>query len=94
MRNEQSHRRLWDCGKGLTVGESLHVVVSYTTTASDRTRGTTRLVLSANKNKSLDLTIMGSINTPITTITTTKHMKIVGVHFGQKVFGAVAATFL
>ena len=55
---------LWE---GLTDGESLLVVGSYATTESDKTSGTTGLLLSSGKNKSLDLTIMGSLNTPITT---------------------------
>ena len=55
-----------DCGKGLTDGECLHVVDSYPTTESDKTKGTTELLLSSGENKSEDLTIMGRINTPIT----------------------------
>ena len=47
-------------------GESLLVlqvvVDSYATTESDRPRGTTRLLLSSGENKSLDLTVIGSIN--------------------------------
>ena len=52
--------------KGLTDGEGLLVVDSYATTKSDKTWGTTELLLSSCENKSLDLTVMGSINTPTT----------------------------
>ena len=50
--------------KGLTGGESM---LLYATTESDKTRGTTGLLLSSGENKLLDLIVMGSINTPITT---------------------------
>ena len=56
-------------GKGLTDGETLHIVDSYATTESDKIRGTTRLLPSSGEKKSLDVTITGSINTPITTTT-------------------------
>ena len=55
----------------LTNRERMHAVESYTT-EKDKTRETTRLLLSRNKNKSLDLTIMVSINTLIRQ----KHIKI------------------
>ena len=53
----------------LTNGERTHAVDSYTTTESDKTRGAIKLLLSSGKNKSLDLTMTGSVNTPITTTT-------------------------
>ena len=56
----------------LTNRERMHAVNSYTTTESDKTTGTMRLLLSSGENKSLDLTLMGNINTPTTT--TTKHV--------------------
>ena len=55
--------------KGLIDGESLLVVDSYATTDSNKTKGTTGLLLSSGESKSLDLTVMDSINTPITTKT-------------------------
>ena len=39
---------------------------SYTTTEGVKTRRITRLLLSRGENKSLDLTVIGSIKTPIT----------------------------
>ena len=50
-----------------------HTVDSYTTTESDKIREITKLLLSGSENKSLDLTVIGSINTPITT-TTNPHL--------------------
>ena len=44
----------------------MHTVDSYTTTECDKIRRITRLLLSSGENKSLDLTVIGSINTPIT----------------------------
>ena len=44
----------------------MHAVYNYTTTGSDQTSGTTRLLLSSDENKSLDLAVVGSINTHIT----------------------------
>ena len=49
---------------GKTMGPKLLVVDSYATTESGKTKGTTGLVYYC-ENKSLDLTGMGSINTPI-----------------------------
>ena len=66
MRNEQTHRGLGDCGKGLTDETSLHSVNSYATTESDKSNRTTSLLLSSSKIKSLDLMVMGSTNTAIT----------------------------
>ena len=51
------------------------IVDNYATTESDKTKGTTGLLLCSGKNKSLDLTIMGSINTPITTTKNTATIK-------------------
>ena len=48
----------------LTNRERMHAVDNYTTTESDKTRGTAKLLLSGGENKSLDLTVMGSFNTP------------------------------
>ena len=53
------------CGRMLTSREKMHAVDSDTTTESDKTRGNTRLLLFSIKNKSLVLTIMGCINTPL-----------------------------
>ena len=47
-------------------GESLLGVDSFATTESNKTRGTTGILLSSGENKSLDLTVLGNINTPIT----------------------------
>ena len=44
--------------------ECIQYIASYTTTESDKTKGTARLLLSSSKSESLDLTAMGSINTP------------------------------
>ena len=56
---------------------SLLVVDSYANTESDKTKRITRLLLSSGENKLLDLTVMGSINTPITN----KSFVFVFVHY-------------
>ena len=62
-------QKVTECGKLLTDRERMYTVDNYTTIESDKTRRITRLLLSNRKNKSLDLTIIGSINTPIATTT-------------------------
>ena len=42
--------------------EKKNAVDNYRTTESDKTKGTTRLLLSSGENKSLDVITMGSIN--------------------------------
>ena len=44
----------------------MHTVDSYTATESAKTRIIARLLVSSGENKSLDLTVIGSINTCIT----------------------------
>ena len=67
LNNSLTHsQRVGECGRMLTDTKRMHTVDSYTTTESDKTGGITKLLLSSGENKSLDLTIMGSINTPIT----------------------------
>ena len=48
----------------VTDRERMHTLYGYTTTESDNI--ITRLLLPSGKNKSLALTAIGSINTPIT----------------------------
>ena len=61
-------QRVEECGRIPTDREMMHTVDNYATTESDKIRVITRLLLSSSKNKSLDLTIIGNINTPITSI--------------------------
>ena len=52
-------------GRILTDREMMPTVDSYTTFESGKIQGITRLLLSSGKNKSLDLIVIDSINTPI-----------------------------